>query len=59
VLHGRYNYQLMQMDVNVTKTPVSAWVPLAQQGDVFRVDAWYDSANNKFVEQVLNAAGIV
>ena len=49
----------MQMDVNITNTPVSAWVPLAQQGDVFRVDAWYDSANNNFVEQVLNAAGIV
>ena len=26
-----YNYQLMQMGVNETKTPVSDWVPLAKQ----------------------------
>ena len=51
-----YNYQLMQFDVNVTRTPVSAWVPLAKQGDIFRVDGWYDSAKNKFIEAVLAAA---
>ena len=46
----------MQMDINETKTPVSAWVPLAKEGDVFRVDAWYDSPTNAFIEKVLAAA---
>ena len=55
-LVNRYNYQLMQMDINETKTPVSAWVPLAKEGDVFRVDAWYDSPTNAFIEKVLAAA---
>lgn len=51
-----YNYQLMQVDVDETRYPVSAWVPLAQQGDVFRIDGSYDSSKNKFIEQVLAAA---
>ena len=29
---------------------------LAKAGDVFRVDGWYDSAHNKFIEEVLAAA---
>jgi hypothetical protein len=53
-----YNYQLMQMEVNETKTPLSDWVPLAKQGDVFRVDSQYDSELNAFVEKVMAAAGI-
>lgn len=51
-----YNYQLMQKDVNETRTPVSAWAVLAKQGDIFRVDGSYDSAKNKFIEKVLAAA---
>eukprot|EP00040_Diaphanoeca_grandis_P023508 m.128018 g.128018 ORF g.128018 m.128018 type:complete len:633 (+) comp29309_c0_seq2:121-2019(+) len=51
-----YNYQLMQFSVNETRTPVSDWVPLAKQGDVFRVDGWYDSEHNAFIERVLTAA---
>jgi len=51
-----YNYQLLQMAINETRTPVSDWVPLAKEGDVFRVDAWYDSETNAFVEKVLAAA---
>eukprot|EP00035_Acanthoeca_spectabilis_P019240 m.417778 g.417778 ORF g.417778 m.417778 type:complete len:613 (-) comp16834_c0_seq42:205-2043(-) len=51
-----YNYQLMQVNVNVTRYPVSDWAVLAKEGDVFRVDGWYDSAHNKFIEEVLAAA---
>jgi hypothetical protein len=51
-----YNYQLMQVKVNLTKYPVRDWAVLAKAGDVFRVDGWYDSAHNKFIEEVLAAA---
>jgi hypothetical protein len=50
------NDQLMQVNVNETEHPVSGWAELAKAGDVFRVDGWYDSAHNKFIEQVLAAA---
>lgn len=42
--------------MNVTRYPVSDWAVLAKEGDVFRVDGWYDSAHNKFIEEVLAAA---
>ena len=51
-----YNYQLMQANVNQTKYPVHDWAMLAKEGDVFRVDGWYDSAHNEFIEEVLAAA---
>jgi hypothetical protein len=51
-----YNYQLMQVNVNQTKYPVHDWAVLAKAGDVFRVDGWYDSAHNRFIEEVLAAA---
>jgi hypothetical protein len=51
-----YNYQLMQVNVNQTKYPVADWAVLAKAGDVFRVDGWYDSAHNRFIEEVLAAA---
>jgi hypothetical protein len=54
-----YNYQLMQVNVNETEHPVSEWAVLAKAGDVFRVDGWYDSAHNKFIEQVLAAVGSI
>jgi len=51
-----FNYQLMQMNVNTTTAPFERWVELAREGDVFRVDAWYNSSTNVFVKQVLDAA---
>jgi len=36
--------------------PLSTRAVLAKAGDVFRVDGWYDSAHNKFIEEVLAAA---
>ena len=46
----------MQFDVNTTKTPLSAWVPLARGGSRFIVHPWYNSSENVFIKQVMEAA---
>jgi len=51
-----FNFQLLQLDANVSASPFERWVDLAAEGDVFRVDAWYNSSRNVFVKRVLDAA---
>ena len=53
---GAYNFQLLQNDINLTKTPIDEWVSLVREGDILSVSAWYADDQTTIIKQIYEMA---